>query len=251
MAVAVLFAVSLPPARQAREGRGPGRSPAPCTCIQSVRTARSPTRSSRRRPRRLEFIVSTDHGDATPTDLPRYLARYCLDGVEISTTGGHYVSWHAASPYPPGGSRAPSSRTFTAGGFWRRAHPTHRSRVSWREWTARSRHLIVNPTRALALAPREPTGSRRSAREGALASSFQAGAAIVSLMMNTERLARWDARPRRAWSDLPGSSPCQSALKGSDGQIGTYRLPTTSRLSRFRSLQPERPSGDAAADARA
>ena len=42
----------------------------------------------------LKFLVFTDHGDATRTpDRPVYRSGVlCLDGVEISTTGGHYVA---------------------------------------------------------------------------------------------------------------------------------------------------------------
>ena len=39
------------------------------------------------------FLVFTDHGDATRTpDAPVYRSGVlCLDGVEVSTTGGHYL----------------------------------------------------------------------------------------------------------------------------------------------------------------
>ena len=39
----------------------------------------------------LQFVVLSDHGDATrPPDPPRYLSGVlCLDGVEIGTTAGH------------------------------------------------------------------------------------------------------------------------------------------------------------------
>ena len=51
----------------------------------------------------LKFIVFTDHGDATRTpDPPQYRAGVlCIDGVEISTNGGHYIAIDMpASPYP-------------------------------------------------------------------------------------------------------------------------------------------------------
>ena len=54
----------------------------------------------------LKFIVFTDHGDGTRVpDPPQYRSGVlCLDGVEISTTGGHYVAiGMPASPYPFGG----------------------------------------------------------------------------------------------------------------------------------------------------
>src|SRR6476659_9628398 len=51
----------------------------------------------------LTFIILTDHGDGTRTpDPPAYLhGVLCLDAVEISTTGGHYVALDMQpSPYP-------------------------------------------------------------------------------------------------------------------------------------------------------
>src|SRR3989304_6779518 len=54
----------------------------------------------------VSFIVFTDHGDATQLpDAPIYRSGVlCLDGVEISTTGGHYVALDmGAAPYPLAG----------------------------------------------------------------------------------------------------------------------------------------------------
>src|SRR5689334_2812532 len=54
----------------------------------------------------LKFIILTDHGDGTrPPDPPAYLHNVlCLDGVEISTNGGHYVALDMPpAPYPLGG----------------------------------------------------------------------------------------------------------------------------------------------------
>src|SRR5215471_13883095 len=54
----------------------------------------------------LKFIVFSDHGDATrKPDAPVYRSGVlCLDGVEVSTSGGHYVAFDMpASPFPLGG----------------------------------------------------------------------------------------------------------------------------------------------------
>src|SRR2546428_784233 len=54
----------------------------------------------------LKFIAFTDHGDGTRApDPPAYRSGVlCLDGVEISTTGGHYAALDIpAAPYPLGG----------------------------------------------------------------------------------------------------------------------------------------------------
>ena len=89
----------------------------------------------------LKFAIFTDHGDGTrPPDPPAYLnGVLCLDGVEISTTGGHYVALDArASPYPLGGE--PSSVVEDVrrlGGFGIAAHPDHPGdELAWRDWDA-------------------------------------------------------------------------------------------------------------------
>jgi hypothetical protein len=55
----------------------------------------------------LDFVVLTDHGDATRVpDAPAYIAGVLvIDASEVSTTGGHVVALglHEAAPYPLGG----------------------------------------------------------------------------------------------------------------------------------------------------
>src|SRR5437762_8094571 len=108
-AVAVLALASLPAARlslpqSAADGTLPG--------ILHVHTIRSDGRSSpdviaaAAARAGLTFIVFTDHGDGTRTpDPPAYRSGVlCLDGVEVSTTGGHYAALDMrAAPYPLGG----------------------------------------------------------------------------------------------------------------------------------------------------
>src|SRR5580765_1605945 len=107
-AVAVLVTVSLPQRRLALQGGADGTIPG----ILHVHTNRSDGRSSpddiaaAAARAGLKFIVFTDHGAATRTpDPPTYRSGVlCLDGVEISTSGGHYVAIDfRASPYPLGG----------------------------------------------------------------------------------------------------------------------------------------------------
>src|SRR5262245_47782735 len=57
----------------------------------------------------LQFVILTDHGDGTRTpEAPRYVdGVLCLEGVEISTDGGHFVALGLpATPYPLGGDPA-------------------------------------------------------------------------------------------------------------------------------------------------
>ena len=99
----------------------------------------------------LKFLVFTDHDDATrEPDPPTYRSGVlCLDGVEISTTGGHYVALDmGASPYPLAGEpRDVVEDVRRLGGFGIAAHPdSPKPELKWREWTAPFDGLeMVNP----------------------------------------------------------------------------------------------------------
>src|SRR4030095_8582146 len=89
----------------------------------------------------LAFIILTDHGDGTRSpDQPAYLhGVLCLDAVEISTNGGHYVAIDMQpSPYPLGGE--PDSVVEDVrrlGGFGVVAHPdSPRPQLAWTGWDA-------------------------------------------------------------------------------------------------------------------
>ena len=89
----------------------------------------------------LTFVVFTDHGDATRTpDAPVYRSGVlCLDAVEISTTGGHYIAVDMPSaPYPIGGeARDVIEDVHRLGGFSIAAHPVSpKPALRWNEWTA-------------------------------------------------------------------------------------------------------------------
>jgi hypothetical protein len=129
--------VSLPPAFD--DGTVPG--------ILHVHTNRSDGRSSPETVAAiaagagLRFVVFTDHGDATrQPDPPAYISGVlCLDGVEISTNGGHYVAvGMPESPYPLAGeARDVVEDVHRLGGFGIAAHPdSPKAELRWREWTA-------------------------------------------------------------------------------------------------------------------
>lgn len=87
----------------------------------------------------LQFVIFTDHGDGTrPPEPPAYLSGVlCLDGVEISTNGGHYVAiGMPVAPYPLGGEASAvveDVRRF--GGFGIAAHPDHtKPQLAWSDW---------------------------------------------------------------------------------------------------------------------
>src|SRR5262249_52876418 len=73
------------------------------------------------------FIIFTDHGDATRTpDRPVYRSGVlCIDAVEISTTGGHYIAIDMPpAPYPlAGDARDVVEDVKRLGGFGVVAHP--------------------------------------------------------------------------------------------------------------------------------
>ena len=89
----------------------------------------------------LAFTILTDHGDGTRApDPPEYLhGVLCLDGVEISTSGGHYVALDMpASPYPLGGEpEAVVEDVKRLGGFGIVAHPdSPKPELAWTDWDA-------------------------------------------------------------------------------------------------------------------
>ena len=89
----------------------------------------------------LAFIILTDHGDGMRTpDPPAYLhGVLCLDAVEISTNGGHYVALDMQpAPYPLGGEpSAVVEDVKRLGGFGIVAHPdSPKPELAWKDWDA-------------------------------------------------------------------------------------------------------------------
>ena len=87
----------------------------------------------------LKFLVFTDHGDASRApDSPVYRSGVlCLDGVEISTAGGHYIAiGMGAAPYPLAGeSRDVVEDVHRLGGFGIAAHPNSpKDELRWGDW---------------------------------------------------------------------------------------------------------------------
>jgi len=87
----------------------------------------------------LDFVVLADHGDATTPPEPPSLRSGVLvvDGVEISTTGGHLVALGLpAAPYPLAGEPAAVVEDVARlGGFGVAAHPDSPKReLAWSAW---------------------------------------------------------------------------------------------------------------------
>src|ERR1700738_5100550 len=105
-------------------------------------------------PAGLRFVVFTDHGDATRTpDPPEYRSGVlCLDGVEISTAGGHYIALDMpAAPYPLAGEpRDVVEDVRRLGGFGIAAHPdSPKAQLEWGGWTTTFDGIeLLNPDTA-------------------------------------------------------------------------------------------------------
>jgi len=108
-AVALLVALTLPPKRLSLQIPSPDHSVPGIVHVHSNRSdgQSSPDEIAAAAARAgLRFVVFTDHGDATRAPEPPVYKSgvLCVDAVEISTTGGHYIALDMpAAPYPLAG----------------------------------------------------------------------------------------------------------------------------------------------------
>jgi hypothetical protein len=142
----VLFLLSLPAKRRQVTGADPTLAARTVRGAFHVHTTRSDglgdkaSVAAAARDAGLQFVVFTDHGDGMrAADAPEYIAGVlCIDGVEISTDGGHYIAVGAApSPYPLAGeSAAVVEDVARLGGFGVAAHPVSlRPELAWSDWS--------------------------------------------------------------------------------------------------------------------
>ncbi len=211
----------------------------------------------------LQFIVFTDHGDGTRTpDPPSYRSGVlCLDGVEISTTGGHYIALDLpAAPYPLGGdARDVVEDVRRLGGFGIVAHPdSPKPELQWHEWEAPFDAIeMVNPDTGWRVHARQP-GWRSKVR--LLASlvdyPFRPAETITGLLSeDTTLAARWAslARERRVVTLGGADAHARLALRNGDPEDTSIALPLPGYGPAFQVLSvrihPDRPlSGNATAD---
>lgn len=209
----------------------------------------------------LDFVVLTDHGDATRApEPPRYASGVLLvDGVEISTTGGHLLALGLpASPYPLGGEpRDVIEDVSRLGGFGIAAHPdSPKAELSWREWQAPFDGIEwLNADSAWRDEPR-----------GRIARAFagywwRAPETIASLFDRpATTMARWDAlsRRRRVIAVAGHDAHARLGARGEwDGEVERYSLRLPSYAAAFRTfslgvplrapLDPADPDSSAAA----
>jgi hypothetical protein len=207
---------------------------------------------------RLQFVILTDHGDATrPPDPPAYRhGVLVIDAVEIGTDDGHLVALGLTgpSPYPLAGRpRDVIDDIHRLGGFAVLAHPdSPDAGRRWRaqmlpfdgiEWlNADSEWRDEPPRRLLAAAARSlvrPAGTIVSlfARPARSLQRWDAAAADRPVF----GLAAVDAHARMAWDGQEGQGrtllrrPSYRAMFGTVAQVAVLGQP---------------PTGDAATDAR-
>lgn len=207
----------------------------------------------------LQFIILTDHGDATrPPDPPAYIdGVLVLDAVEISTADGHYVAIDMPrAPYPLGGAgEAVAEDVRRLGGFGIAAHPdspkpalrwsssVHPDGIEWlnldSEWRDETRGQLVRAAAGYLL---------------------RQGPALASILDRPSALsARWPALLAAgrtiglAAADAHGGVGRRQEDPGRSlaGLVGIPGYEASFRALSNRVILPRPLSGDAAADARA
>jgi hypothetical protein len=157
----------------------------------------------------LKFIVFTDHGDGMrkPDPVQYRSGVLCLDGVEVSTTGGHYVALDMpASPYPLAGEpRDVVEDVRRLGGFGIAAHPdSPKAQLKWDGWTTTFDGIeLLNPDTAWRVWMEQANldGSKWSARRTLLAAlvdyPFRPAEVMASLIQPSRAVDHWESQTRR------------------------------------------------------
>ncbi len=267
-AVAVLVLLTLPPARLTLPAGGDGT----VAGILHVHTNRSDGRgtpdevAAAAARAGLAFLVFTDHGDATrPPDPPVYRSGVlCVDGVEISTTGGHYVALGLpAAPYPLAGEpRDVVDDVRRLGGFGIVAHPdSPKPSLAWRDWTAPFDGMEVINLDSTWRARARWTGwrARLHIGEALVDYPFRSPETIARLVPGTDAIYHWVAQARRRRVVLTAGADAHAKLalmRGDDPGSNRYSLPFPGYEPTFEAMSvhvrlESAFTGDAAADAAA
>jgi hypothetical protein len=205
----------------------------------------------------LRFVILTDHGDGMrPPDPPVYRhGVLCIDAVEISTDGGHYVALDMpAAPYPLGGAAAAVVEDVARlGGFGIAAHPdSPKPPLQWREAGA-----AIDGIEWLSADTEWRNESRRALTRVALGYLVRPGPALATLLDRPATLNRWDAmvRTRRvvalAAHDAHGGvgRAVEDGRRQFVADVPSYEA--TFRTFAIRVMLDRPWTGDAATDARA
>lgn len=203
----------------------------------------------------LKFVVFTDHGDGTRRpDPPMYRSGVlCLDGVEISTTGGHLIALDMpASPYPLGGeARDVVEDVKRLGGLGIAAHPdSPKPGLKWREWTAPfdGMELLNLDTSWRVVAGQSGWRPKWRLFEALVDYPFRSSEVIASLIQPTGALYNWEALTRRRRVIAIAGADAHAKLGEGPNALPFPSYDTSFRVMSVR-VNSERPlTGDAAAD---
>ncbi len=200
----------------------------------------------------LDFLVLTDHGDGTRAPaVPAYRSGVlCLDGVEISTDGGHYLALGLPrAPYPLGGDAAGVVEDVARlGGLGIVAHPASpKPELAWRDWS-----LPVDGVEWLNADSQWRDEGLTSLAAAVLGYGFRPPESLVAVFDRpAAALSHWDVQTaRRRVVGLAGTDAHARVPIGSFG----IPFPTYETLFRAFSVHVELPrawSGDPRADAEA
>jgi hypothetical protein len=263
-AVVVLTLVTLPPARIQLAAGADGT----VAGVLHVHTSRSDGRSTPDEVAAaaaragLAFVVFTDHGDGTRSpDPPAYRSGVlCLDGVEISTSGGHYAAFDMpATPYPLAGeSRDVVEDVRRFGGFGIVAHPdSPKPELAWTDWSTPFDGIeLLNPdTSWRRLAARGDWSARGRLLTALVDYPWRASEVMAGLLQPTEALGRWEvaALQRRVVMLAGTDAHARLGFRGADPGEG-IALPLPGYEASFKVMsihvRPERPlTGRADTDA--
>ena len=204
----------------------------------------------------LQFVVFTDHGDATrQPEAPRYASGVlCIDAVEISTDGGHYVALGLPrAPYRLGGdSVGVAEDVRRLGGFGIVAHPdSPRPALAWHDWRVEADGVEwLNADSAWR------SRSRMSLGRTFLGYLVRPGASLAALLDRpVDTIGRWDATTTRRRMPAFAAHDAHGGLGGTaddGGRVSLLSVP--SYEASFRSLATRavlrsRPTGTASEDA--
>ncbi len=190
-------------------------------------------------------------------DPPAYVdGVLCIDAVEISTSGGHYVALGLGpAPYPLGG--APSAvveDVARLGGFGFAAHPdSARPELAWTDWTT-----PIDGLEWLSADSEWRDESRARLARVLLDYAVRPGPALASILDRpVPTLARWDGltarRPVVAIAGHDAHGGIGRRAEGGQGLPvpGVPSYEASFRTFSVRAVLSAPPSGDAPADARA
>lgn len=211
----------------------------------------------------LKFLVFTDHGDATrQPDAPQYRSGVlCLDGVEISTAGGHYIAIDMPpSPYPLAGEpRDVVEDVRRLGGFGIAAHPdSPKPQLRWADWTVPidAVEMLNLDTTWRAIAAQPGFQSKRRLLAALFSYPMRPVEVMTSLIQPSRVVAQWTAiaSERRVVALAGADAHARLPLLNTDPEpngfaIGIPGYEPSFRVMSVHALIDRALTGDAAGDA--